>query len=106
MVEHGPAPLQNPRRHLFEQLGLPLDAVGMHRAGLGAALRETVSTAALSYRADGADFARRAARQAAEAIDLGWKDTKNPWRACSHSGCAAVLSACSMRTCRFSASSR
>lgn len=64
-----------PRQHLFEALGVSKDATGLHRAGRGVVLREAVSPAALTYQEDGAERVRRAARQAAAAVKLVWKET-------------------------------
>jgi hypothetical protein len=62
------------RQHLFEELGITRDAIGLYRVGRGVVLRESVSPAALSYRADGAATVRKAARQAAAAAGLDWKE--------------------------------
>jgi hypothetical protein len=64
-----------PRQHLFEALGVPKDATGLHRAGRGVVVREAVSPASLTYREDGAERVRKAARQAAAAVRLVWKQT-------------------------------
>ncbi len=64
-----------PREHLFEALGLGKDAIGIHRVGRGVVLRETVSPAALTYRADGADLIRTLARRAARAVNLPWRES-------------------------------
>jgi len=70
-----PFAFQTPRQHLFQELGIAPDATGLHRVGRGVVLRENVSPAALTYRADGADLVRRISREAAEAIGLEWKET-------------------------------
>lgn len=70
-----PFAYKTPRQHLFEQLGIAPDATGLHHVGHGIVLREAVSPAALSYRADGGETVRKAVRQAATAVRLGWKET-------------------------------
>jgi hypothetical protein len=69
-----PLSYKTPREDLFEELGIARDAIGLHHVGRGVVLRESVSPAALSYRADGAEFVRKAARRAAAAIGLKWKE--------------------------------
>ena len=64
-----------PRQHLFEALGISKDATGLHRVGRGVVVREAVSPAALTYKEDGAERVRKAARQAAAAVKLVWKET-------------------------------
>ena len=64
-----------PRQHLFEALGVSKDATGLHRVGRGVVVREAVSPAALTYKEDGAERVRKAARQAAAAVKLVWKET-------------------------------
>ncbi len=66
---------KTPRQHLFEALGIARDATGLNRVGRGVVLREAVSPAALTYRPDGAETLRRAARQAAAAVKLTWTET-------------------------------
>jgi hypothetical protein len=66
-----------PRQHLFEALGVPKDATGLHRVGRGVVVREAVSPAALTYQEDGAERVRKAARQAAAAVKLVWKETNS-----------------------------
>jgi hypothetical protein len=70
-----PRSYKTPRQHLFETLGIARDATGLHRVGRGVVLRESASPAALTYREDGAETLRRAARQAAAAIKLSWSET-------------------------------
>jgi hypothetical protein len=70
-----PLAYKTPREDLFEDLGIPRDAIGLYHVGRGVVLRESVSPAALSYRADGADYVRKAARRAAAAVGLKWKET-------------------------------
>jgi hypothetical protein len=66
---------KTPREHLFEALGLPQDATGLHKVGRGVVIREALSPAALTYKEDGAETVRKATRQAAAAIKLAWKET-------------------------------
>jgi hypothetical protein len=70
-----PLAYKTPRQHLFEELGIERDAAGLQRVGRGAVLRETLSPAALSYRSDGAEVVRKAAREVSSAIGLEWKET-------------------------------
>ena len=70
-----PHSYKTPRQHLFEALGIPKDATGLHRVGRGVVVREAVSPAALTYKEDGAERVRKAARQAAAAVKLAWKET-------------------------------
>ncbi|MEI9976984.1 MAG: hypothetical protein WDO73_35990 [Ignavibacteriota bacterium] len=69
-----PLAYRTPRQHLFEQLGMARDAVGLHRVGRGVVVSERVSPAALSYRADGGTTVRVAAQRAAAAIGLEWRE--------------------------------
>ena len=66
-----------PREHLFEALGVARDAAGLHRVGRGVVLRLKESPAALTYKAEGAETLRKAAREAATAIKLPWKETNS-----------------------------
>lgn len=69
-----PNAFKTPRQHLFEALGLPRDASGLHKVGRGIVLRELLSPAALTYKEDGAEMVRKAVRQAAAAVKLPWKE--------------------------------
>jgi hypothetical protein len=71
----GPRAYKTPRHHLFEALGLTLDATGFHKVGRGVVVRAALSPAALTYQADGAETVRKAVRQATAAIKLAWKET-------------------------------
>ena len=70
-----PRAYKTPRHHLFEALGLTLDATGFHKVGRGVVVRAALSPAALTYQADGAETVRKAVRQATAAIKLAWKET-------------------------------
>jgi hypothetical protein len=70
-----PHSYKTPRQHLFEALGIPQDATGLHKAGRGAVVREALSPAALTYKKDGAETVRKAVRLAAAAVKLAWKET-------------------------------
>ena len=70
-----PRSYATPRHHLFEKLGLALDATGLNRVGKGVVLRQALSPAALTYHQDGAAQVRRLARQAAAAVALPWNET-------------------------------
>jgi len=70
-----PLAYQTPREDLFARLGIAPGADGLHRVGRGVVLRQKLSPAALTYRADGAETLRAAAQQAAKAIGLAWKET-------------------------------
>src|SRR5260370_37476044 len=50
-----PRTYKNPRQHLFQTLGIPLDATGLHRVGRGVVVREALSPAALTYQQEGAE---------------------------------------------------
>ena len=69
-----PLAYKTPRQHLFEELGMARDAVGLERVGRGVVMSERVSPAALSYRADGGTTVRKAAQQAAAAIGIEWRE--------------------------------
>jgi hypothetical protein len=71
------APLnyKTPREHLFEALGIPRDDSGVQRVGRGVVVRENASPAALTYKADGAEIVRGAARRAAAAVGLEWSES-------------------------------
>jgi len=71
------APLSygTPRQHLFGKLGIPKDAIGLHKVGKGVVWREALSPAALTYKKDGSETIRRIARQAAAAVKLPWKES-------------------------------
>jgi hypothetical protein len=70
-----PMNYRTPRQHLFETLGIPPDTVGLARVGRGVVVRESMSPAALTYRADGGEIVRKAAGRAAAAIGLPWNET-------------------------------
>ncbi len=70
-----PLAYRTPREHLFGELGIGADAVGLQKVGKGVVLRESASPAALTYSKDGAEFVRKAAREAAAAIGLKWSET-------------------------------
>jgi hypothetical protein len=70
-----PRSYRTPRQHLFETLGIPKDAAGLHKVGHGIVLRESASPAALTYKEEGAETIRKAVRQAAAAVKLPWKET-------------------------------
>jgi hypothetical protein len=70
-----PYSYKSPREHLFDALGIPKEAVGLHKVGRGIVLRESDSPAALTYKADGAETVRKLVRQAANAVKLPWKET-------------------------------
>jgi hypothetical protein len=70
-----PNAYKTPRQHLFEAIGIPKDATGLHKAGRGVVIREALSPALLTYREDGAETIRKIVRQAAAAIKLSWKET-------------------------------
>ena len=70
-----PHSYKTPRQHLFETLGISKDASGVHKVGRGVVVREAVSPAALTYEGDGAERVRKAARLAAAAVKLAWKET-------------------------------
>lgn len=66
---------KTPREHLFKLLGLPADARGLNRVGKGIVLFESASPAALTYQPDGSDRIGKLAKQAAEAVNLPWKES-------------------------------
>ena len=72
-----PLSFPTPREHLFQALGLPADATGLHKVGRGVVVRESLSPAALSHQADGAETVRQAVRQAAAAIRLAWHESNS-----------------------------
>ncbi len=67
-----PLSFQSPRQHLFQALGLPRDATGLHRVGGGVVIRADLSPAALTYQKSGAETVRKLAEQAARAVKLPW----------------------------------
>ena len=71
------APLSyaSPRQHLFKALGLNAAATGLHKVGRGVVVRESLSPAALTYQASGADTIRAAVRSAASTVKLPWTET-------------------------------
>jgi hypothetical protein len=62
-----PHSYQTPRQHLFEALGIPKDATGLHKVVRGVVVREALSPAALTYREDGAETVRKIVPRAAAA---------------------------------------
>ena len=70
-----PKSYATPRQHLFAQLGIPKDAVGMYKVGSGVVVSARLSPAALTYQQDGDAAIRKLARQAASAIHLPWNET-------------------------------
>ena len=70
-----PLSFQTPRHHLFQVLGLPQDAVGTQRVGKGFVLRQSVSPAALSHQAEGANQVRQIVKQAAAEVRLPWRES-------------------------------
>ncbi|WP_422927858.1 hypothetical protein [Singulisphaera sp. PoT] len=66
-----------PRIHLFEQLGVPKDAAGVHKVGKGVLIYDKASPAALTYQEKGADHIRSLTRQACEAIGLAYQETNH-----------------------------
>lgn len=70
-----PHAFQAPRQHLFEELGLPPGATGLHRVGRGLVVRAAESPASMTYRPDGGESLRALVRQAADGIDLPWKES-------------------------------
>lgn len=70
-----PMSFRTPREHLFKTLGIASDARGLTHVGKGVVLFEPASPAGLSSNKDGARKVRQLARQAAEAVGLGWKET-------------------------------
>ena len=69
-----PMDYKTPRQHLFEELGMARDAAGLERVGRGVVVREKLSPAALSYRADGGAVVRKAVQQAAGVVGLEWRE--------------------------------
>lgn len=63
-----------PRQHLFKTLGLE-DKNGRYKLGKGIVIWQTLSPAALTYRADGASQVRKLVHQAADAIGLAWSES-------------------------------
>jgi hypothetical protein len=72
-----PLSFHTPRAHLFDALGIPADATGIHKVGRGVVVREAVSPAALTYQEGGAETVRQAVRQAAAQIKLPWKESNS-----------------------------
>ncbi len=70
-----PFSYRTPRQHLFEALGLPKDATGLHRVDRGVILRQPLSPASLTYNKEGADSIRRLAKEAAAAVGLEWQES-------------------------------
>jgi hypothetical protein len=70
-----PNSYKTPREHLFERLGIPLDAEGLFHVGRGVVLSKRKSPAALAHSKDGGATVRGLARQAATAANLAWKET-------------------------------
>jgi hypothetical protein len=67
--------LATPRVDLFRQLGLSLDAEGLHRVGRGVVLYTAKSPAALTHDKAGADTIRQLTKKAADSIHLEWRET-------------------------------
>ncbi len=72
-----PFSYKTPREHLFEKLGIPEDATGLHRIGRGVVVYAPFSPAALTYKEDGAQTIRTIAHKAAVAVKLRWKETNS-----------------------------
>ncbi|WP_031496223.1 hypothetical protein [Bryobacter aggregatus] len=70
-----PYQFKTPRQHLFQTLGMPLDATGLHPIGKGVVLREAASPAALTYEANGAERIRHLTQQAATAGKVPWAES-------------------------------
>lgn len=70
-----PHTYKTPRHHLFEALGIPPQATGLHRVGKGIVLRENQSPAALTYQATGAEEIRQMAKRAAAEVKMAWKES-------------------------------
>jgi hypothetical protein len=66
---------KTPREHLFAKLRLATDATGLSRVGKGVVVYASLSPAALTHEKTGAQKVRDLARQAADAVGLGWKQT-------------------------------
>jgi hypothetical protein len=64
-----------PRHHLFEQLGLPHDAVGQHKVRSGTVFFESASPSRLSRTRGGADQVRAAVKGAMTATGQMWKES-------------------------------
>jgi hypothetical protein len=69
-----PMAYKTPREHLFKLLGIPRDGGGLFRVGKGVVVSERLSPAALTYKSDGADELRAAARRAAAGVNLKWSE--------------------------------
>ena len=72
------APLSypNPRAAFFDHLGIAGNtAAGTHSVGRGTLIYDTASPAALTYRADGADYVRELVQSACDAAQLAYKET-------------------------------
>jgi hypothetical protein len=61
--------------HLFDILGIPKNAEGLYRIGLGVVVSARLSPAALTYERNGAETLRTFAHRAAIAAKLQWKET-------------------------------
>ncbi len=64
-----------PRDHLFQVLGLPPSATGLHSVGKGFVLYESQSPAALTYLPDGGNRVYDIVQRAAKAAHLSLKET-------------------------------
>src|SRR6202167_5601449 len=64
-----------PRDHLFQVLGLPSTATGLHAVGKGYVLYESQSPAALTYLPNGGNIVYDLVRRAAKSADLSLKKT-------------------------------
>lgn len=71
-----PNAFASPRLHLFKTLGLDANSQGLHHAGEGVVLWHSRSPAALSYDPTGANFVANASKTAAEAVGLGWRESR------------------------------
>jgi hypothetical protein len=70
-----PRSYKTPRHHLFETLGLPLDATGLHRVGQGMVFYQNASPAGLTHEKDGAQHVCEWTRQACQAVGLPWRQS-------------------------------
>ena len=65
---------KTPRVHLFQQLGVAADAVGVHRVEKGAVVYVAASPAKLAHDASGGEKVRDAVRQACETVGLKYEE--------------------------------
>jgi hypothetical protein len=66
---------QTPRQHLFTELGIDLNANELTKVGHGSVIYVRSSPAALSHDAKGDQTIERLGRQAADFVQLPWKET-------------------------------